>query len=33
LGAAANLDVVIDGKPEQVPEGTVEVVVPSGSNS
>jgi Domain of unknown function (DUF4115) len=33
LGAAANLDVVIDGKPEELPGGTVEVVVPSGSNS
>jgi hypothetical protein len=33
LGAAANLDVLIDGKPEEVPEGTVEVVVPSQSSS
>ena len=33
LGAAANVDVVIDGKPEELPGGTVEVVVPSQSSS
>lgn len=33
LGAAANVDVVIDGKPEELPGGTVEVVVPRQSNS
>ena len=33
LGAAANVDVVIDGKPEELPGGTVEVVVPSQSRS
>jgi hypothetical protein len=33
LGAAANVDVVIDGKPEELPGGTVEVVVPTQSDS
>jgi hypothetical protein len=33
LGAAANLDVVIDGKPEDLPGGTVDVIVPSQSSS
>jgi hypothetical protein len=33
LGAAANVDLVIDGKPEELPGGTVEVVVPSQSQS
>lgn len=33
LGAAANVDLVIDGKPEELPGGTVEVVVPNQSNS
>jgi Domain of unknown function (DUF4115) len=33
LGAAANVDLVIDGKPEELPGGTVEVVVPNQSSS
>jgi Domain of unknown function (DUF4115) len=33
LGAAANVDLLIDGKPEELPGGTVEVVVPSQSSS
>jgi hypothetical protein len=28
LGAAANLDLVIDGKPERLPGGTVELMLP-----
>jgi hypothetical protein len=28
LGAAANVDVLIDGKHEALPEGTIEVLVP-----
>lgn len=33
LGAAANVDLVIDGKPEELPGGTVEVLVPSQSST
>jgi hypothetical protein len=33
LGAAANVDVLIDGKPEQLPAGTIELVVPREQSS